>query len=111
MDSVVLVRPRGIRVLQAWTFASRGVPYAGAWSGWPLPEVVTSHDRLEWDERVKAEGSRLDAGNLYNSLVRMVREPGNEAQGFDAIRLTYHTSDRSYVLQTETKVRFQRDCR
>lgn len=111
LDAVALLNPRGIRVLRAWTFPSRGVPYAGAWSGWPLPDVVTSHGRLEWSLRVKAEGSQLDPGNLYNFLLRMVRQPGNEVQGFDAIRVTYHTSDRSYVLQTEFKVRFQRDCR
>lgn len=111
VDSVALVRPRGIRVLRAWTFTSRGIPYSGSWSGWPLPERVTSHGRLEWDERVEAEGSHLEPGNLYNFLVRMGRDPGNEAQGFDSIRVAYHTSDRSHVLRTGTKVRFQRECR
>jgi hypothetical protein len=111
LESVALVRSRGIRVLRAWTFPSRGVPYTGDWSGWPLPELVISHGRLEWDERVTAEGSQLVPGRRYNFLVRMLREPGNGVQGFDAIRVTYQTNNRSHVLKTRTTVWFRKDCR
>jgi hypothetical protein len=110
LEAVELVNSQGIRVLNSWTFPSRGIPYGGSWSGWPLPKRATTHDRLDWDERTRAQGARLDPGTPYNFLVRMRRDPGDARQGFDALRIEYHTAEKSYVMKTTTTVWFRRKC-
>ena len=110
LETLELVSSQGIRVVRSWTFPSRGIPYNGSWSGWPLPRRATSHDRLDWDERTRAEGAQLDPGTPYNLLVRMRRDPGDARQGFDALRIEYRTAERSYVMETKTTVWFRRKC-
>lgn len=110
LETLELVRSQGIRVVRSWTFPSRGIPYNGSWSGWPLPKRATSHDRLDWDERTRAEGAQLDPGTPYNFLVRMRRDPGDARQGFDALRVEYRTAEKSYVMETKTTVWFRGKC-
>jgi hypothetical protein len=108
IETLQLVNGLGVHIVSAWVMPSVGIPLTGTWVEWPLPkDAVRGKARLHWEERERAAGARLDPGKRYNLIVRMRREPGSAPQGFDAVRVGYRTSERTYFMEAETSMSFR----
>lgn len=109
IESVELVNGQGLEIVSAWTMPTGDVPFSGSWVVWPLPKDDVGGDNgIQWDQRERAEGAELDPGRRYNFLVRLKRLTAPGRQGFDAVRVSYRTSDRSYFMDTEMVMSFRK---
>jgi hypothetical protein len=102
VDSIDLVRPAGLRIVEAFL-----VPVdhnlIGTALQWPPPTAWLAAPGVQWSARTPADGASIGAHSVRNIVLHVRKADGLSSFSVDAVRVNYHVGRTNYYTDTSTR--------